>query len=221
MDNSFAGLIRSIDRFVDASRRFFIIAERWNNGFVNVPIEGLDWQEVRKFEAMELQSSLRSLRGSVERLVSDSDNIPATLPAQWQAVIRSAAKLAEHACVDAAERGWFEGEHGVVAGTSVVIALKKSVQLLSFLSDVMTIQALPDSNREILQAVLENGPTKAEELAELCHNADHSGTSFRKTLSAMVDDDLLISGKGRFSTGYRLTDRGMQLAQLCGQLGYF
>ncbi len=213
--------VRSIDRFVDASRRFFIVAERWNNGFVNVPIDGVDWSEVRKFERIELQVSLRFLRGSVDRLMKDCENIPTTLPAQWQTVIRSAANLADHACNDAAERGWFDGQHGVVAGSAVVTALRKSVQLLTFVSDVMTVQGMPDSVREILQAVLEKGPTKAEELAKLCHNADHTGTSFRKTLAGLVDDDLLLSGKGRSSTGYRLSERGMQLAQLCGQLGYF
>ena len=195
MADSFVNIVRSVDRFVDASRRFFIIADRWNNGTTAVPIDGVDWSEVRKFEAAELQMSLRFVRNAVGRLQTTCKEFPNTLPEQWQTVIRSAASLGNHACDDAAERGWFDGRHGVVAGTSVVTALRKSMQLLTFVSDVMTVQGLPDSVREILQAVLENGPTKAEELAELCHNADHTGTSFRKTLASLVDDDLLLSGK--------------------------
>lgn len=221
MAKTFADIVRSIDRFVDANRRFFIIADRWNNGFTNIPIDGVDWAEVRAFERAELQTALHGVLNAATHLKAACETLPASLPAQWQTVIQSAAHLAGHACDDATERGWLQGQFGSVAGSSVVIALRKSTQLLTFVSDVMIVQGMPDSIREILQAVLENGPTKAEELAELCHNADHTGTSFRKTLAALVDDGLLISGKGRFSTGYRLTDRGIQLAQLCGQLGYF
>lgn len=221
MADSFVNVVRSIDRFVDASRRFFIIAERWNNGFVNLPIDGVDWREVRRFEAAELKLSLQHLRGAIDRFRSDCDNLPTTLPAQWQTIIRSAANLADHACDDAAERGWFDGRHGTVDGSSVIASLRKSVQLLSFISDVVTAQGLSHAEREVLQVILENGPKKGDELAELTRGADFQGSTFREMLAGMVDDGLLLSGKGRYSTGYRLTDRGMLLAQLSGQLTDF
>ena len=85
----------------------------------------------------------------------------------------------------------------------------------------MTVQGLSHAVREVLQAILQHGPTKGDELAGFATGADVQDSTFREMLAEMVEDGLLYSGHGRYSTGYRLTDRGMQLAQLSGQLTDF
>lgn len=221
MANSLCEIVRSVDRFIDASRRFFVIAERWNNGFVNIPIHGVDWRETRKFERMELQVSLGLVEKAVDQFVAACEPMEPTIPTHWQTVLRSSANLGRHACDEARELGWFDGQHGGIAGASPTIALRKAVQWLTFLSDIMTVQGLSHSAREVLAVILENGPTKGPELAALAVGADDQDSTFRALLAEMVDDGLLFSGRGRFSTGYRLTERGMQLAQLSGQLTDF
>jgi len=219
--NSLSEIVRYVDRFIDASRRFFIVAERWNNGTTTVPMNGVDWPEMRKFEATELQVTLRSLERAVDQFVVACEPMESTIPIQWQTVLRSSASLGKHACNDARERGWFDGQHGVVAGASPTFALRKAVQWLSFLSDIMTMQGLSHSVREVLAVILENGPTRGPELAKLATGADDQNSTFREMLAGLVNDGLLFAGSGRHSTGYRLSDRGMQLAQLSGQLTDF
>lgn len=169
------------------------------------------------FERSEIHASLVYVEQSVDRLWTDCNDMDATLPAQWQTIFRSASNLARHACDEAHKEGWFEGRFAIIKGSYITHELRKAVGLLSFLSDVMTVQGLPHPVREVLEAILANGPTKGDELENLTHGAAAQDSTFGK----MVEDGLLHSGKGRYSTGYRLTDRGMQLAQLSGQLTVF
>ena len=214
-------LLRSVDRFVDASRRFLFVAERWNKTPTQVPMDGVDWKTTNKFERGEIQVALRSIESAVERLGRDSDAMDATLPEQWRVVIRSAANLGKHACAAAHEEGWFDDRLGVLHGSYITLELRKAVGWLSFLSDVMTVQGLSHAVREVLQAILKHGPTRGDKLAGFAKGADVQDSTFREMLAEMVEDGLLYSGRGRYSTGYRLTDRGMQLAQLSEQLTDF
>ncbi len=214
-------LLRSVDRFVDACRRFFLVAERWHCGPTQVPMDGVDWKATQKFERCEIQVALRAIEPAVDRLLKDGDAMDAKFPEQWCVVIRSAASLGKIACDEARKEGWFDDRFGIINGSHITHSLRKAVGWLSFLSDVMNVQGLSHAVREVLQAILQHGPTKGDELAGFAKGADVQDSTFREMLAEMVEDGLLHSGRGRYSTGYRLTDRGMQLAQLSGQLTDF
>ena len=221
MAKTLSELVRSVDRFADACRRFFVVAERWGSPITEIPIEGVDWSATRLFERSEIHALLVSTEQSVDRLRTDCNDMDVTLPAQWQTIFRSASNLARHACDEAHKEGWFEGRFTIIKGSYITHELRKAVGLLAFLSEVMTVQGLSHAVREVLEAILQHGPTKGDYLAHLAKGADVQDSTFREMLAEMVDDGLLNSGRGRYSTGYRLTDRGTQLAQLSGQLTDF
>lgn len=214
-------LLRSVDQFVDACRRFIFVAERWNSTPTQLPMDGVDWKATQKFERYEIQVALRAIEPAADRLLKDSDALDAKFPEQWRTVIRSAPSLGKYACDEARKAGWFDGQIGVLKGSHITVSLQKAVGWLSFLSEVMTVQGLSHAVREVFQAILLHGPTRGDDLANFAKGADVQDSTFREMLSEMVEDGLLHSGRGRYSTGYRLTDRGMQLAQLSGQLTDF
>ena len=210
-----------VDRFTDSCRRFFFTLERWCDGCPTPGLEGVDWEWIRTLEVNEINAAFLSLGRSIEILFKECADLE---PGKYQIIIKSAATLSKWA-FEEAKTGPFDehfgGHPGIMYNSDIILHFRKAVGLLSFFADLMELQEMHVSRREVLQVLLENGPTKGPAIAELATGADAQDSSFRDMLADMVKEDLLRSGKGRYSTGYRLSDRGMQLAQLSGQLKDF
>jgi hypothetical protein len=71
-------------------------------------------------------------------------------------------------------------------------------------------EALNDAEANILQALEESGPLKAEGLS-LAATGKESDGMFRVLCSAMKRRELITSGIGRNSKGYEITDKGRSL----------
>lgn len=122
---------RSVQEFKDACRWMFVAAERWNNGTIQQPVDGVDWKALRELDRKAIIESLQSLESAVIHLNHQCGELPDSLPDQWITVIRAAAGFGKLALSDAQERGWFEGRFGVVKGSSVTLTLRKAAGLLS------------------------------------------------------------------------------------------
>lgn len=214
-------LHRSANTYIDACRRFFSAIKRWETNGVYEEVEGIDWTALREFERKEILLSMSLVERAVEHLLIHSDEFEATLPDQWKAILPSSVRLGKLACENARALGWFEDMLGSFSGHQAAHQLRKSVMLLTFVADISTVESLQNSKREVLEVLLECGPTKGSTLARLTSNALEKTSSFRTMLSELVQDNLLIAGAGRYSSGYRLTDDGMRLAQLSRQLRHF
>ena len=167
-------------------------------------MEGIDWTEIRKHLSNELKVVVRGVESATDRLLKDANAMDATYPEKWRTIIRSAAILARSALESTHKDGrWTNPTYLKKSLDDIfLLQLKQAVGWLSFLSDVMTVESLSHAVREVLEAILQHGPTKGDELATLAKGADVQDSTFREMLSEMVEDGLLNSGRGRYSTGY-------------------
>lgn len=220
MKNKLQAIGLVVDQFIDACRRLFIVAERWDSKFTHVPIEGVDWHQIRELERSEIVAALKAVESFVERLgkVGAGESV---LPESPATILKSATKIADHACRGAREQGWFDGKFGTVVGWYIIHELRYSVALLGHVADVMLVSRMLPAEREVLEVLLENSPLIGDDLVSRCKFVVSQDGQFREMLASLVEDNLLIAGRGRYSAGYRLTDRGIQLAQMSRQLQDF
>ena len=200
-----------VDRFTDSCRRLFFTLDRWCDGFgVGPGPKDVDWEFIRTLEVNEINAAFLSLGRSIEILLKECADLES---GKYQTIIKSAATISKWAFEESKtgpfDEEQFSGYPTTMSGSCQESHLRKAVGLLSIFTDLMELQEMHVSRREVLQVLLENGPTKGPEMAKLTTGADAQDSSFRDMLADMVKEDLLHSGKGRYSTGYRLTDRGM------------
>ena len=190
-----------VDRLTDSCRRLFFTLERWCDGFgVGPGPEGVDWEFIRTLEVIEINAAFLSLGRSIEILWKECADLK---PGKYQTIIKSAATLSKWAFEEAKTGPFDEEQFGgyptTMLGSYHESHLRKAVGLLTFFADLMELQDMHVSRREVLQVLLENGPTKGPEIAKLATGADAQDSSFRDMLADMVKEDLLHSGRGRYS----------------------
>jgi DNA-binding MarR family transcriptional regulator len=216
--DSFHAIRRAITRYIDATRRLFVTIDRNDYSFMALPFPGFDssrWGglvDVGKREHGEaliaVDRAVDGLRDELSKASSD------TLPAEWHHRVDGAARIAREALESARSEGWFDGKWppGAWHGKRPTKMIRFSAGLATSVAESIEELMLPPTERKILQALLEDSPRKADELAYAATRLKSTNASFRDTLSRMVKEGLLVSGRGQSSLGYSLTDRGIRLA---------
>lgn len=212
-------LILAISRFQESVRRLLVVAKAGNHGFTPTSDIGIDWKPIAAARKAETIAALKAVQSANDTLKTEFSDSGVVLPDDWSNKIGAAIRLTDHAIAEAVKEKLFDGNFGCIDGLYLVNEIKFSNWMLSLVADLATVANLRESEREILQALLECSPLKGDELAERCKGAFSQDGQFREMLSDMVKAGWLASGgKGRFSQGYRLTDDGIRLATTAAQL---
>ncbi len=219
-----AQMVRPIRRFTDAANGLFAAMEQVMevsyDGWPRQSLPGIPWQTIREHEREIVRGFVHAVEVAAEELEQDVSRMVEHKQKEW---IQWAVDLAQWSLNEGREDSQdLKNRDGLYSfnrtGKYYVHNLRRAVGWLSFVEDVATLEEFESWKRDVLQAILENGPLTGDEIVAKAwggSNASKRG----KRLSEMVKALLLISDKGAGSSGYRLTPYGRRLAQLCAQLG--
>ena len=212
-----AQMVRPIRRFTDAANGLFAameqVVESHSDGWARQSLPGIPWQKIQEHEREIERVSVEAVESAAGELAQDVSRMVEHDKKEW---IQWAVDLAQWSLSEG--RQDCQGGLWWRPGKYYVHNLRRAVGWLSFVDDVATLEEIESWKREVLQAILEDGPLTGDQIVDKAWGGANANKKGRR-LSEMVSEGLLISSKGASSGGYRLTPYGRRLAQLCAQLG--
>ncbi|MFO0225279.1 MAG: hypothetical protein ACK56E_18355 [Planctomyces sp.] len=219
-----AQMVRPIRRFTDAANGLFAamgqVVESHSDGWARQSLPGIPWQKIQEHERKIVRALVADVVSTVEELERDVARMVEHDQKEW---IQWAVSLAQWSLNEGSQDSQdVKNKDGLYSfnwpGKYYVHNLRRAVGWLSFVDDVATLEEIESWKREVLQAILEDGPLTGDQIVDKAWGGANANKKGRR-LSEMVSEGLLISSKGASSGGYRLTPYGRRLAQLCAQLG--
>ncbi len=219
-----AQMVRPIRRFTDAATGLFAamgqVVESHSDGWARQSLPGIPWQKIQEHEREIVRALVADVVSTVEELERDVARMVEHDQKEW---IQWAVSLAQWSLNEGSQDSQdVKNKDGLYSfnrpGKYYVHNLRRAVGWLSFVDDVATLEEIESWKREVLQAILEDGPLTGDQIVDKAWGGANANKKGRR-LSEMVSEGLLISSKGASSGGYRLTPYGRRLAQLCAQLG--
>jgi hypothetical protein len=186
---------------------------RWRDQSCDVEarhrLPGIAWAAIQDAERRSVAAAWKTLQAAVNRLAVAAGRMEEH---RLKGVVRASVDLMRLAIEEAEKDGFVPWGHSRFYSHWV----RRACGWLSFADEVSTWEALSYSERCILEAAGEEPGLRRGALATAALGSSDS-PGFGDTVAALVRLGLLSSGRGRGSTGYRLTHRGERLVELSRQ----
>jgi hypothetical protein len=208
-----ADMVQPIGQCRLAADRLDLELSRWRDQLCDVEarhrLPGIAWAAIQDAERRSVAAAWKALQAAVSRL---ADAVGRMEEHRLKDVVRASVDLMRLALEEAEKDGFLPWGYG----RKYSLWVRRACGWLSFADEVSTWESLSNNEQCILQAAGEEPGLKRGALATAALAASES-PGFGDTVASLVKSGLLSSGRGRGSTGYRLTHRGERLVELSRQ----